>query len=242
MQPVSVAFVLDNSGSVGPEFGNVTLAARDFLGYLVRDDRASISTLMWDCQPLTDDVRTLTTVLRMDLPLDWGSPVWSATSRAMTALSAERTRRAVLLFSDGEDTGVGAPNLTLGSPPAHRPFSPCRFAWKERSGGLREVRDHAERDSVMVYAVSVAGPGGTGSGDDDLQRLAQDTGGERYRLGAYTDLRAAFRRIAEELHLQYQLGFSPQTFDGKRHEIEVKVKRPGVTVRARKSYVAVKSG
>jgi hypothetical protein len=38
------------------------------------------------------------------------------------------------------------------------------------------------------------------------------------------------------------LGFSPQTFDGKRHEIEVKVKRPGVTVRARKSYVAVKSG
>jgi hypothetical protein len=43
--------------------------------------------------------------------------------------------------------------------------------------------------------------------------------------------------IADELHLQYLIGFVPSKFDGKRHDITVRVKRPGVTVRARETYI-----
>ena len=49
---------------------------------------------------------------------------------------------------------------------------------------------------------------------------------------------STFARIADELHHQYLLGFAPQKLDGKSHVLEVHVKREGLTVRARKSYVA----
>jgi hypothetical protein len=51
-------------------------------------------------------------------------------------------------------------------------------------------------------------------------------------------LGSTFTRVAQELHAQYVLGFTPETLDGKVHQLEVKVKRPGMTPRARKSYVA----
>jgi len=44
--------------------------------------------------------------------------------------------------------------------------------------------------------------------------------------------------VAQELHSQYVLGFSPQLLDGKVHKLEVRVKKPGMLVRARKSYMA----
>jgi hypothetical protein len=44
--------------------------------------------------------------------------------------------------------------------------------------------------------------------------------------------------VADELHRQYAMGFSPEKLDGKTHKLEVRVKRPGMTARARRSYVA----
>jgi hypothetical protein len=58
------------------------------------------------------------------------------------------------------------------------------------------------------------------------------------QLANFGELRAAFKRIADELHLQYLLGFVPTKFDGKRHEITVRVTRPGISVRAREAYIA----
>ena len=75
IQPLSVALVLDHSGSTATEFENVRLAAREFIGHLLFEDRASVSTLNWDCQPLTNDSRSLLSVLARELPSDWGSPV-----------------------------------------------------------------------------------------------------------------------------------------------------------------------
>ena len=84
IQPLSVAMVLDHSGSTAMEFSNVRMAAQEFVAHLLRGDRSAISTLTWDCQPFTEDARTLITVLQLDLPGDFGSPIWSATDRAMS--------------------------------------------------------------------------------------------------------------------------------------------------------------
>jgi hypothetical protein len=53
------------------------------------------------------------------------------------------------------------------------------------------------------------------------------------------ELGATFTRVAQELHSQYVLGFSPQLLDGKVHKLELRVKKPAMAARARKSYVAV---
>ena len=52
------------------------------------------------------------------------------------------------------------------------------------------------------------------------------------------DLAETFTRVAQELHSQYVLGFSPETLDGKIHKLDVRVKKPGMVARARKSYMA----
>ena len=47
-----------------------------------------------------------------------------------------------------------------------------------------------------------------------------------------------FTRVADELHHQYALGFTPTKLDGKMHTLDVRIAQPGLTARARKSYLA----
>jgi hypothetical protein len=53
-------------------------------------------------------------------------------------------------------------------------------------------------------------------------------------------LAQAFARVADELHGQYLLGFTPPRRDGKTHDVEVRVTAKGLKARAKKSYVAPK--
>ena len=53
-----------------------------------------------------------------------------------------------------------------------------------------------------------------------------------------SDLGPTFTRVAQELHSQYVLGFEARQLDGKVHKLTVKMKQPGMTARARQSYVA----
>jgi hypothetical protein len=44
--------------------------------------------------------------------------------------------------------------------------------------------------------------------------------------------------VAQELRSQYLIGFAPAALDGKIHKLDVRVNKPGMTVRARRSYLA----
>ena len=76
--------------------------------------------------------------------------------------------------------------------------------------------------------------------DPGLPKIAGETGGGYFELRNADDLSATFTRVAEELHRQYALGFEPAKLDGKTHKVEVKVKKPGLKVQARKHYVAAR--
>jgi Ca-activated chloride channel family protein len=76
------------------------------------------------------------------------------------------------------------------------------------------------------------------SPDRGLRRLSDETGGGFFLLRKKDELGPTFTRIAQELHSQYVMGFTPETLDGKVHKLEVRVKKPGMTARARRSYVA----
>ena len=74
--------------------------------------------------------------------------------------------------------------------------------------------------------------------DPGLPKIATETGGGYFELTSANNMSATFVRIADELHRQYALAFTPAKFDGKTHRIEVRIRRPNLTARARKSYVA----
>ena len=78
----------------------------------------------------------------------------------------------------------------------------------------------------------------TSKPDPDLKELARVGGGGYFELDATHQLAQTFTRVADELHRQYLLAFSPTLLDGKTHKIEVRVKHPGMVVRARETYIA----
>src|SRR6188768_2739225 len=93
---------------------------------------------------------------------DPGSPIWNAVDRVAGALGSERNRRAILLLSDGQDTGnlrnVSAPGF---KPPAW-PWLPsaCHWAPGLRNLSVGAAREAIDREAVMTYAVVAEGDGG----------------------------------------------------------------------------------
>jgi len=74
--------------------------------------------------------------------------------------------------------------------------------------------------------------------DPDLREVAEAGGGGYFELESADNLTSTFRRVAHELHSQYLLAFVAPELDGQLHTLEVRTKRAGLTVRARRSYLA----
>jgi VWFA-related protein len=74
--------------------------------------------------------------------------------------------------------------------------------------------------------------------DPSLRALAEVGGGGYFELRRAADLPSTFTRVAAELHQQYLLAFVAPAADGAFHQLEVRVRRFGSTVRARRGYVA----
>ena len=101
---------------------------------------------------------------------------------------------------------------------------------------LSSLRTSLQRDGVLLYAIGLRGREGLSV--RELSAIARMTGGAYFELQPVDDVGATMQRVADELHRQYVLGFTPQSLDDKVHQIEVKVARDDVTVRARRSYIA----
>jgi Ca-activated chloride channel family protein len=228
VQPITLAMLVDRSGSLASRAGDVTTAALGLFDALLPGDRVSLGSLTWDCVPLTDDLDRLRQAVAGPAYVDWGSPIWESIDRAFAAMANEPGRRAILIFSDGLNTELPAMNI----PPSSS--NPCRPAQSAARTSVKEVAARAEQNGVMVYAVGVEVFGRREDGD--LRTLARNTGGELFRMKDGESLTPVFTRIAEELHSQYLLGFVPTVTDGTSARIEVRAKRRGLEVRARRSF------
>lgn len=218
VQPITVVVMLDTSGSMTANIDLLKIAAERFVLRLLPEDRArigSFSDKIIMSPAFTNDRDELTRVLREDI--QYGNPtfLWDATFTSMEALANEPGRRVVLVFTDGQD----------------------EFSQRYDYG---DVSDRARNEGFMIYAIGLQSNflGRTTRPDRNLRRLAAETGGGYFELTRTADLNSTFTRVADELHRQYVLGFTPKTLDGKVHELEVKTTVPGMTVRARRSYVA----
>jgi Ca-activated chloride channel family protein len=73
---------------------------------------------------------------------------------------------------------------------------------------------------------------------DILKELSSQTGGSAFHIDNHTTLDAALRAIEEQLRNQYAIGYAPpdNSKKGTFHKVEVRVNKPGFTVRARSGY------
>jgi VWFA-related protein len=98
---------------------------------------------------------------------------------------------------------------------------------------MRDIVEAANDSNTAIYTVDPRGLSGNASAI--LEGLAVDTGAERFHTN---DLVGALRRVVTQASAFYLLGYTApsQIMDGKFHRIRVKVKRPGIEVRARSGY------
>jgi VWFA-related protein len=101
---------------------------------------------------------------------------------------------------------------------------------------LTDLIRTANDNNTAIYAIDPRGFG-VQRFPSLFEGVAEDTGGQSYRSN---DLIESLRQVVIESSGFYLLGYSPleRPMDGRFHKIKVKVKPPGLEVRARSGYWA----
>jgi Ca-activated chloride channel homolog len=221
VHPISVIAMLDTSGSMTLTIDLLKQAAEQFMIRLLPDDRARVGAFNDKIQiagkTFTNNRDDLIGAIK-DLDYGNGTRLWDAVGASLDELKGVDGRRVVLVFTDGDDT--------------------------ESKIGLGTVIDRSRADEVMVYAIGLESNYFNGQRmvrskpDRGLRKIADETGGGYFELEKTADLAPTFTRVASELHSQYVIGFTPMQLDNKVHKLTVRLKQPGMTARARRSYLA----
>jgi Ca-activated chloride channel family protein len=214
-QPFTVVLLMDSSSSTISYLDQIRDAASAFITQLRPRDSVIPITFDGVIHPLlykgTSDRTFLNAALarmRSDEGNN-GTRLYDAVDFSYQLLKRVRGRKAIILFTDGEDTWSKA---TVKS----------------------NLREATELDA-LVYTIRY----GEKPSTDYLSSLSEKTGGHFYQATDIETIKQAFVAVAEELRRQYSIGYYPAKSPrrGEERELRVKVNRPGVGVRTRKSYI-----
>jgi Ca-activated chloride channel family protein len=228
-QPLSIALMLDTSGSVAKDFKNEVESAVKFLRALLADgnpqDQVALFRFSYDVNQgsFTHNYASLERMLReLEKSVkagreDKGTSMYDAIFYAARALQDREGRKAIVVITDGGDT----------------------TSRRDMHQALKE----AQIADAVVYPIVVMpitnDAGRNIGGEHALQFMAEGTGGKPFSSMDGTQLDRAFTDILNELRTQYLLGFYPQNLPATKdrfHKLEVRVKAPELRVSARNGY------
>jgi Ca-activated chloride channel homolog len=127
--------------------------------------------------------------------------VW-ATSNELLSESAEHTRRAIILLTDGDDT-----------------ISQMK---------MHEAIERAQKAEALVYAIGIGDRYNFNVNESALRKITDQTGGRAYFPRNERELREAFAQIQHDLREQYLVAYSPtnKARDGSYRRIQVEIVNP----------------
>ena len=218
-----------------------------------------------DPRDFTSNHDELLRILRTELQFEGPTPLWNAVNVGITALLHQQGRRVILVFTDGMDSPMNFSNnnsslkdvmkraeeenvmvyaIGFSGSGGGGPHAGGGGGYGGPPGGGYPGGGHGRGG----FGGGRRGYGGGGYGgrrpmqadkpDEGLPKIASATGGGYFELTSTDDLASTFTRVADELHHQYALGFTPSKLDGKMHTLALKITQTGLTARARKSYLA----
>ena len=209
--PINAVLAFDLSAStIGRKFADLVAASRTLLDGLKPDDRAALTTFNHAVAPrvpLTGDFSKIASTLQQIEP-EGNTAVLDGIYAALMTTQAEPGRSLVVVCSDGRDTA----------------------SWLDTD----EVVESAKRSNAVVYAVAA----GSARRWEALKNVTDTTGGHTIEIESSKDLAGQFRRILEDFRSRYIVTFVPTgVAEGGFHRLDVRVKRGGVTVKARPGYI-----
>ena len=220
--PLTVALLIDTSGSVGDKLVFEREAAIEFLKSTLRPGKDKALLIAFDTrihllQDYTDDASALARAaekIRAGGSTSMYDAVYQATSEK---LIHQAGRHVLILISDGVDT----------------------FSRKS----IDEVLQNAQQNDTAIYCISTNSILKNSSGDASigtkaLRRLAEETGGRLFEPLTTDALSSNFKKIDEELRSQYALTYHPNnaTQNGAFHKIRIETADKQMRVQVRNGY------
>jgi VWFA-related protein len=201
-------------------------AARTFIDAVVRPDRDQAAIIPFTGEAvlqesLTNDLEKLRrAVEQVAVELPEGDPrcgenvssdqeprcftgVWDAlwvTVNEVLSQTPERTRRAIILLSDGYDTSSRTKK--------------------------QEAIDFAVKNNVVIYSIGMHDPKSEGDlAEDALRKISEKTGGRAFFPNDKPALAAAFAQIQQELRSQYLIAYQPanRKRDGSFRQVRIEI-------------------
>ncbi len=233
--PLSLAILIDCSGSEERTLPEEKGAARSFLETVLRADKdeAAIVSFTGEVtleQGLTGNIPRLRRAIDQvefvppsgyigggvvvggtppisgtQQTLAGSTAIWDAiwaTSNELLSESAEHTRRAIILLTDGEDT-----------------ISQVR---------MQEAINRAVKVDALIYAIGIGDRYQFGINEGALKKITENTGGRAYFPRNERELREAFAQIERDLREQYLVAYSSsnKTRDGSYRRITIEIINP----------------
>ena len=221
-QPLSIALLIDTSGSTGKEMKFEVDSVTRFLNAVIRggnpEDKVALYSFDWQVMRHVDYSRrpqAFERVLRK-FRGEAGTSLYDGIYLASQDISERSGRHVLVVVTDGGDT-VSSKNF---------------------HDALRAAHDaDAVLYSILVMPITNDAGRNIG-GENALAGLAQSTGGKVFAPGI-NGLDMAFDEILKDLRTQYLLGFYPKNVPLTKdpfHKLAIKASRPNLRVISRTGY------
>ena len=235
-KPFTVLLLLDVSGSMKYKMEDLARAANAFIARLRPDDQIIVASFAERVKILSKAMTVKAMhegSIKFHLSSGGHTMLYDAVDNALKRMKKIQGRKAIVLFSDGYDSGTSLPFVTA-------------------KDNLREAEEIDAIIYIVQFNTSPPMPADHAStknvhesieaGDGYMMALAQKTGGRRFQIENISDLSKTFGQVADELRRQYSLGYYPKKpiEAGQTRHIAVKVRVPNLAVTARNSYIARK--
>jgi VWFA-related protein len=182
--PLELLVAIDISGSMAPSMPTLKKAVKQFLGQVPARDQVtllgfndSIFTLTRKATEQTERAKAV------DRLAPWGSTaLYDVILRGVEMLGRQTGRKALVIFTDGEDQGSHAT--------------------------INDVERRLQTSDTTLYMIALGRGVTLESLRHVIERLVHPTGGRALFTDSIDELHTAFSELLDELSNQYLLGYS----------------------------------
>jgi Ca-activated chloride channel homolog len=222
-QPLSVAVLIDNSGSTAKDLKFETDSVTRFLHALLREgnpeDAVSLYSFNWEIVRQNGFTRNVSAVEHSLRALrgEAGTSLYDAILLASRDIEDRKGRKVLVIVTDGGDTT------------SHTDF--------QRATEAAQIADAVIYPVLVVPITNEVGR--NVGGENALTTLSQRTGGRVFEPSLGAALDQAFDQILRDLRTQYLIAYYPHDVPLTKerfHSLDIALLKPGLQVKARNGY------
>jgi VWFA-related protein len=254
--PVDVVLMIDASSSVAKNLDDFRRAAQGFAARLQEDDRLSLIKFDDRIQLLQDWTKSRFQFQRALNRIEPG--MFTRFNDALLLASREqfgantKSRRAVIVLSDGIDNGHGTSTLDAA---LQALIQAQVVVYIVSNTEISRASKNAELDTLLGGTTASVkfnqvridalrlGLQALAQSEQNLAQLAQATGGRLYKPLSFDALESTYAEVADELRHQYALYYTPinKARDGSFRRVRVETANPAYRPQTRVGYFAPKT-